>query len=370
MQFNTFIHPHLSTTPRERRHTPDGSQHKIVMALQPFAPNNSQAYVFSDGVAAEWPRRAAMVPPIRAAMAVHAGLCYNCLGVAFTRTFDFTSQFFTTGVLPLLLSGSSAYKEQRPLMKVIIDFDVLNRHWSVPQPPSHIDQTLSTLRRDGFAYIEESLQLAPLLEGAPTLAIARALDRASEAAPSNHVHFVDGSQGVVSDAATSMVARALPRLQALAIDYLGANTSYGGLKALRLAAGPITPEEYVSGMWHHDRCGRRLKCYVYLQNTTLETHPLRVARRSHETLYYAHDSVTTSRFTEAYVAREYEVVDLLGAPGSAFCFDTNALHTATLPGSQQRDALVFEFHDYAKARALGRLHGRNFVEPRLAYFAR
>ena len=332
----------------------------VMALLQPFAQNNTAAYIFSDGVAAEWQIRAESVPRIHTAVAVRSGLCYNCLGVAFSRAFDLKSRLFTDGVLPLLLSGSSTYKEQRPLMQVILNFDVLNGPRFLPQHfPHDEDQMLRMLRRDGFAYFDTSLQLAALLEGEPTRTITNALDRVSQAAPNIRVLFVDGRNASVSAASASLVERALPRLMPLATSYLGANATYGGLKALRLKAGNISATEYVSGLWHHDRCGRRLKCYIYLQNMTLETHPLRVARRSHETLYYAHDSLVTSRFTEAYVAREYEVVDLLGGPSGGFCFDTNALHTATLPGTLQRDALVFEFHDRAKARSIGRLQGRN-----------
>ena len=44
-----------------------------------------------------------------------------------------------------------------------------------------------------------------------------------------------------------------------------------------------TPATYRSALWHHDRCGARLKAYVLLSDVNATSHPLRIARGSHRT---------------------------------------------------------------------------------------
>ena len=60
----------------------------------------------------------------------------------------------------------------------------------------------------------------------------------------------------------------LSRLRPIALSYLGGQATYGGCKLLLLPGRNLTAKEYISGMWHHDRCGRRLKCFVFLRLTS------------------------------------------------------------------------------------------------------
>ena len=68
-------------------------------------------------------------------------------------------------------------------------------------------------------------------------------------------------------------------------------------------------------------------------------------------------SLQESRFADEYVRREYKVNDLLGSRGDGFCFDTNSIHAGTLNGSRTRDAVVFEFNQYAKSVGLSSIAG-------------
>ena len=46
---------------------------------------------------------------------------------------------------------------------------------------------------------------------------------------------------------------------------------------------------------------------------------------SHNTLFYAYDSHSESRFNADAVEAHYNVTSLLGGPGDGFCFDTNSV---------------------------------------------
>ena len=111
-----------------------------------------------------------------------------------------------------------------------------------------------------------------------------------------------------------------------------------------------------SGIWHHDRCGRRLKCFVFASRVTAKAHPFRVVPGTHTMLYYDYDRYPASRFSDAYIREAYPegALPLLGDVGEGFCFDTNAIHQGSLDGSKQRDALIFEFHDKRKVQAYAR----------------
>ena len=152
----------------------------------------------------------------------------------------------------------------------------------------------------------------------------------------------------------------MPTLRAIARAYLGPDAAFGGYTVLRLFGRDLSEHEYLSGNWHHDRCGRRLKCFVYLQTTTKNHHPPRIAPGTHRTLWYSYDNLHESRFAAAYVEREYAVVDILGDFGEGFCFDTNAIHKGTLGGTHRRDAIIFEFHDQRKVR---RMYDENVSAP-------
>ena len=105
-----------------------------------------------------------------------------------------------------------------------------------------------------------------------------------------------------------------------------------------------------SSVWHHDRCGRRLKLFIYLKDVDIHTHPTMVARKSQDTFYYNHLSnwAYHSRFDDSYVRSRHEVRSMVAPAGGGFLFDTNALHRSTLAGNRERDCLVLEFTAHNK----------------------
>ena len=88
-----------------------------------------------------------------------------------------------------------------------------------------------------------------------------------------------------------------------------------------------TVDNYVSSMWHHDRCGRRLKLFIFLHDVDLGSRPTLVAAESHNTLYYTHANPwhLLSRYSDAWVGSNHRVVPMLGNAGGGFIFDTNSL---------------------------------------------
>eukprot|EP00966_Prymnesium_polylepis_P153641 3547798-Prymnesium_polylepis.1 len=79
---------------------------------------------------------------------------------------------------------------------------------------------------------------------------------------------------------------------------------------------PVRTTDYYSGRWHHDGCGHRLKCFVYLSAVGADAHPTRIVRGSHSTVYYWYGRLGP-RFTQRYVDREFagRVDEMLGEIG-------------------------------------------------------
>ncbi|CAJ1396818.1 unnamed protein product [Effrenium voratum] len=130
----------------------------------------------------------------------------------------------------------------------------------------------------------------------------------------------------------------------LASFYLGAEVEVTGYKLLRLKPG-LTAQDYISGFWHHDNCGTRLKLFIFLQEVGEDGFPTEIARGSQSLAYYWYGPAHMSRFSPQAVASAFSVERLLSFRGGGFLFDTNAIHRAKLDGPappQPRDAVVLE----------------------------
>jgi hypothetical protein len=112
--------------------------------------------------------------------------------------------------------------------------------------------------------------------------------------------------------------------------------------------------QFPAGRWHHDRCGRRIKAFVYLSDVTSESHPTLIAAGTHETLYYTHDPhhIVLSRYSDAAVRHHHVVHPMLGRRGGGFLFDTNVLHRIDMDGTKPRLLLALEFHPRGKIKRL------------------
>ena len=115
-------------------------------------------------------------------------------------------------------------------------------------------------------------------------------------------------------------------------------------------------KDYISGFWHHDRCGRRVKAFLFLHDVAENGRPTLVARGSHRTLYYSYMFMPMSRFSDDYIRESYDAAAMTGAKGGGFIFDTNAAHRGELDGDVPRTVLVAEFIGDAKLEALTEFH--------------
>lgn len=135
--------------------------------------------------------------------------------------------------------------------------------------------------------------------------------------------------------------------------YLGDNVRYESHLLKRCTEGnwsASTKANFAAGRWHHDRCGRRLKAFIYLSNVSAGSHPTQIAWPTHNTQYYTHHIkyFTLSRFADAHVRKNHRVASMAGPFGGGFLMDTNAIHKIELNGSDSRVVVTLEFHPHGK----------------------
>ena len=67
-----------------------------------------------------------------------------------------------------------------------------------------------------------------------------------------------------------------------AVDYLGNDVIFSGYSIIKLSKKLHSAKDYFSGKWHHDRCGKRLKAFVLLDDVT-ETggHMTKIITKTH-----------------------------------------------------------------------------------------
>lgn len=298
--------------------------------------------------------------------AARAGFSWNCVGVIHAP--DNCAAQCLEDLQPLAMEPGNM--EQNRIQALMIENDLveslsrteyrlqkrLGRQQGMQmQAASAGASTLSDLQRNGFAPITASWGLRSILVESGVLQESRALlDGAEQAAAAINKPVVHpGSIGGMSRLLAVLNERLLPIARA----YLGRDAELSGFQLFRLPAS-LSLRDYISGHWHHDRCGRRLKAYLFLQDMTTNTHPTQVAVGSHRTLYYSYNRLTQSRFHEDYIQSTYSVASMLGLLGEGFVFDTNAIHRGLTGSGQPRDALMFEFNDANKSAVLQGLAAR------------
>ena len=128
-------------------------------------------------------------------------------------------------------------------------------------------------------------------------------------------------------------------------NYIGKHMVQGSTTLLKLGERNIEKSQYVSGMWHHDRCAKRVKCFIFLSDIDEESHPMRLIVPTHKQLYFDYSRLHTSRLSDEYASQHGDEVVFTGTVGDGFCFDTNGIHKGTLNGRKKRTTLITEFHN-------------------------
>ncbi|KAJ1456738.1 hypothetical protein M885DRAFT_616094 [Pelagophyceae sp. CCMP2097] len=365
---------------------------RAVAAFEPFAANTTAALFWGDSMTAEWAARrhtrAARSPVLARAVAA-GGLCWNDAGCSFGWDWAAspTTRALEDAVDTVLASGTKASQRQAAAAVRRFDAPAFSRARC-----SGGASLAARLECDGYAAVDD-WGLAPRFldalrrevdEKFHQLAEVR-LNRTSEKDRRRHKHEKQASR---------LLLRGWPKSHSEAVltfgeplqtleseegrrfllnstllqgvrDYLGDETTLAGYAALRLTAELADVADYVSGIWHHDRCGRRLKAFLYLDDVqdAAAERPTQVARASQRTAYWSYHDMRESRYAHAWVAARYDVEDMLGRAGGGFVFDTNALHRGRVEGTQARTVLVLEFNPTAKAQALRRVDGANIPCP-------
>ena len=339
--------------------TPSGCSEVRGASFRPFAKNQTAAFAYPSTLAPEW---AARTQNLKTSLgddgiggwAACAGFSYNALGLALSHARRSAARM--DAVLEILSCGTRS--SQRKSTRTMLEHDLAYRKVSRESRALHRGDSsaaMHALSRNGYAaVIDSSWGLAAVLSGGLLERIhgrLRAYTKKSGVA----IYNVDAEPPSFPHppGMRRLLDLLLPRLTALATSYMGP-TLFRGYTLLRLPGrlANLDSNEYNPILWHHDRCGRRLKCFIFLQNVTAQSHPLRIARGSQRTLYYSYDNVIESRFAARYVTQNYEVHDVLGGFGDGVCFDTNAIHQGGPDGTVQRDVMVLEFNMANKSREL------------------
>ena len=320
----------------------------------PFAHNNTLAFAYPSKISHPWSVRAA-APWTPVQQLTTVGMEWNEYGVSFPPGWDFSSPLMDDKVRLFLESGSEA---QAASERIIIG----QRSRRIMPPvsafrgPAHLRPLLRELDAKGFATFGPGLGgfADVLLRGRIREKVAAAFKQqfpgdamfTTAIAGATTIPYIDGVEPIVE--------RLIDTLGHVVLHYVGEDVELSGFAAYRLGALVQTPATHAqpakvkhgvtSALWHHDRCGKRLKVYVYLHQVTSLTHPTEIAAGSHRTLYYSYGDYYESRFDAKAIRTRYNTTQMLGEVGGGFIFDTNAIHRGLPGASQLRDVLIFEFN--------------------------
>jgi len=197
---------------------------------------------------------------------------------------------------------------------------------------------LQKFRRDGFLLFDDL--------GVDIDQVLAAAERAWNVGPKSH-------EQAVSARSTQLpgIEKVIKNQEILELSsaYLGADARLAGYKIIRIGSR-VGIKEYISGRWHHDGCGSRLKLFLLLQDVTGDDGaPTEVARGSQNMVYYRYFQTAGYRFRNDYVARTYDIRPMLGRKGGGFVFDTNTVHRGKVSTKHlRRDAVVFDIESIDK----------------------
>lgn len=297
----------------------------VALVVDPFKANNSFAFYhqYRKLISDEWrvrhrSQRDASVDT-RRLLSAH-GFEWNAVGVSFAKPPDLELRGWLEN---LLLSQRAA---QRRASRALIDHELFGSH-------------RGQLSRDGYVKVADWGLSAAFLEEIRREATSLFDDKAVQPYR-GRLKTMDSPEG----------QRFLRTAVAdLALKYLGPDATLAGYELLLLTEQLTSKTQYPSSVWHHDRCGKRLKAFLFLHDITDE-HPTAVAVGSHDTFYYSYHALHESRFDDDWVRNNYNVSLMTGPAGGGFVFDTNTLHRGgTLGAKRRRLTLILEVNQRLKS---------------------
>jgi len=321
----------------------------FARAFNPFAENNSAAYDVhcNNYVAHAWTSRAKTWHNDDALALSNSTFHFNAIGLVPPSHISAEAERLLALMLPESVHRIFRKYDLRPPYSPPPD----GRLPGIRRAASL--RLLNGLHRDGFAIVDNfglsQRQMDQLSHEANT-ALNETLGKAGREPP------------------LVKTARELPSLQPILENvtirtticaYLGGVSArdcvLSGYITMRLTNALVSTSQYISGLWHHDACGRRVKVFIYLEDTDphIGGRVTYIARGSHDTLYYTYERVPLgTRFDEQWVNENYEAVPMTARRGGGFLFDTNAVHKASIKGDRPRNVVVVEFDLFEKSAAL------------------
>lgn len=137
--------------------------------------------------------------------------------------------------------------------------------------------------------------------------------------------------------------------------YLGHQARFDRLWCYRIPSS--MQQKGLSGEWHHDRVGKRLKMFVLLHDVGMDDRPMQIVKGSHK-VQQRKFGYRGSRLD--VLGRSLDSNDIsyvTGTKGDVIIFDTNSMHRADWSGGKgHRDVLSFEFADRNKGNILRKLN--------------
>ena len=357
-------------------------------AFSPWARNDSTAYVFREHVDGVLEKRRRKLDALRRKGgdalirdAVGRGLHWNALGVAFPRDSrdDLFTKFAQTVVAHqpvdramlrhdagrLGATGEDARPSERrrlaahdaePLGAANADAMRSERRRLAAHDVARLDATGAALVDDWGLSFENVTRIS--------LKAHAALGREAAARRQNVTTGVIEATLLPGDVAAWLAS---PRLRAALDAYLGAEayvrTKIAALRLTNRLKAPYSGAEpnllgYPSGFWHHDRCGKRVKAFLFLHDVKKDGRPTLIAEASHRTHYYDYKDLLQSRFSDSYVEENYAVTALTGPRGGGFLFDTNTIHRGESSGKRSRTVIIADFMDTRKLDTFKKLRYR------------
>ena len=239
--------------------------------------------------------------------------------------------------------------------------------WEVDQPARVVlprgrpsEAMLGSLQANGYARVDDwGLDMDTLSSQA-----AAHLERANQRRVAKHrpAPLSVTSREPLPALAPLLSNRSLARIIST---YLGGRARYDGHVILHLSPN-ASLKTYSSANWHHDRCGRRLKLWIYLHNVQADGKPTLVAAGTHNAMHFslaAGKLGWLARFRDSYVRDRHSVAAMTGRQGGGFVFDTNALHGTDMSGPLGRTAIILEFHPHGKISRLIKERGAEPLGP-------
>lgn len=131
--------------------------------------------------------------------------------------------------------------------------------------------------------------------------------------------------------------------------YIGSDVVINGYQYWHMDANATTEGFQVTGKWHHDSCGTRVKIFVYLHDVDDDRIVTEVAAGSQTSSKYTFGREHPWFNTDS-VHNQWRISKMTGPAGGGFLFDPNTIHRASVYKEHlSRDVVIIDVSSAVKA---------------------